>query len=518
MPTSDLANPTRPSDGLSWPRTPGRAPAQRRGAALMMSMLVLLVLILIVWQIGIGSRTTYQVARNDVSLTSMDLAIESALLEVFEQLKADAEADAQSGQGGAAAGPVIGADLGGDPQEEEGAPQAPPADSRRDEWARPQRTEINEIPLRILIQDEHSKINVYGMLTENDDEAEKAFTRVARVIDLFREGTSEDIEDYDAEEMAEIIRDWLYRREEIDVPRPRLSTDRDEEPDQSRFIDLRELVAIEPFNERHFRDYRDEEGNIVHSLTSYLTCLSSLQSFADYQESLEEEGVETEETNNDVAATTAEGQGVGGSFNSVEGANAEADPASQGGVADSANSGAQVAGYVNLNTAPPVVLKSLFDNADVDPRFWDDVIDYRNEEDEEAEDPDAEPVLDEFGEEIVLRRYFSDVEQLTELDGWADLEPTFQADVARHVGTTSDVFTIYVTARRSTSNRGEQNVALSREEQEELEELGSQLTRTVACTVWRRSSEDGTELVPVRRWEVLDYWPYEILDFPGEER
>ena len=48
--------------------------------------------------------------------------------------------------------------------EEEGTPQAPPADSRRDEWARPQRTEINDIPLRILIQDEHSKVNVYGML------------------------------------------------------------------------------------------------------------------------------------------------------------------------------------------------------------------------------------------------------------------------------------------------------------------------------------------------------------------
>ncbi len=482
----------------------------------MMSMLVLLVLILIVWQIGIGSRTTYQVARNDVSLTTMDLAIESALLEVFEQLKADAEADAQSGQGGAAAGPLAGVDPGA--TEEDAAPQAPPADSRRDEWARPQRTEINEIPMRILIQDEHSKINVYGMLTENDDEAEKAFARVARVIDLFREGTTEDIEDYDAEAMAEIIRDWLYRREEVDGPRPRLSTDRDDEPDQSMFIDLRELVAIEPFNERHFRDYRDEEGNIVHSLTSYLTCLSSLQSFSEYQDSLEEEGVETEGTNTDQVAG-AEAQGAGGaSFNSVEGGNAQADPANQVGVADSANSGAQVDGYINLNTAPPVVLKSLFDNADVDPRFWDDVIEYRNEEDEEAEDPDAEPLLDEFGEEIVLRRYFSEVEQLTELDSWADLEPTFQADVARHVGTTSDVFTIYVTARRSTSNRGEQNVALSREEQEELEELGSQLTRTVACTVWRRSSEDGTELVPVRRWEVLDYWPYEILDFPGEER
>lgn len=517
MPNLAQVNSARESAGLVRPRTARSAAGQRRGAALMMSMLVLLVLILIVWQIGIGSRTTYQVARNDVSLTSMDLAIESALLEVFEQLKADSEADAQSGQG-AAAGPVIGADPGGATQED-GPPPAPPADSRRDEWARPQRTEINEIPLRILIQDEHSKINVYGMLTENDDEAEKAFTRVVRVIDLFREGTTEDIEDYDAEGMAEIIRDWLYRREDIDVPRPRLSTDRDEEPDQSRFIDLRELVAIEPFNERHFRDYRDEEGNIVHSLTSYLTCLSSLQSFSDYQDSLEEEGGEKADDGEDEAVTAGEGQSSGSAtMMSVEGASGQVDPSSQAGVADSANSGAQVAGYVNLNTAPPVVLKSLFDNADVDPRFWDDVIDYRNEEDEEAEDPDAEPVLDEFGVEIVLRRYFSDVEQLTELDGWADLEPTFQADVARHVGTTSDVFTIYVTARRSTSNRGDQNIALSREEQEELEELGSQLTRTVACTVWRRSSEDGTEVIPVRRWEVLDYWPYEILDFPGEER
>ena len=68
---------------------PSQSAPSRRGAALMMSMLVMMVLVLVVWQIGIGTRTQYQVSRNDVSLTQMDLAIESALLEVFEQLKAD---------------------------------------------------------------------------------------------------------------------------------------------------------------------------------------------------------------------------------------------------------------------------------------------------------------------------------------------------------------------------------------------------------------------------------------------
>jgi uncharacterized membrane protein YgcG len=72
----------------------------RRGAALLLSLIVLFVLVAIVFQISIGTGTDARVARNDVGLSTMDLACESALLEVAEMLKADAPAGGEEGGAG----------------------------------------------------------------------------------------------------------------------------------------------------------------------------------------------------------------------------------------------------------------------------------------------------------------------------------------------------------------------------------------------------------------------------------
>jgi hypothetical protein len=179
-----------------------------------------------------------------------------------------------------------------------------------------------------------------------------------------------------------------------------------------------------------------------------------------------------------------------------------------------------VLGAINLNTAPPVVLKALFDDRYVPSKFWDEVIEYRNEEVQpEQGEEEQEPVLDEYGEEILERQIFTNIDQLLELDSWYQLTPEAQADVARMVGVTSDVFSVYVTARRATGRGADQEgLGLSREDQEKFEQSGLNLTRTVRCTVWRRATEEGVEIVPIERWEGLDYRPYEIVDFPDEER
>jgi hypothetical protein len=39
----------------------------------------------------------------------------------------------------------------------------------------------------------------------------------------------------------------------------------------------------------------------------------------------------------------------------------------------------------------------------------------------------------------------------------------------------------------------------------------------VRCVVWRRQGADGWEVVPLERWEVLDYMPYEVKDFPDDD-
>jgi hypothetical protein len=42
--------------------------------------------------------------------------------------------------------------------------------------------------------------------------------------------------------------------------------------------------------------------------------------------------------------------------------------------------------------------------------------------------------------------------------------------------------------------------------------------RTVRSVIWRKADGDKTTIVPLVRWEVLDYTPFEVLDFPVEGR
>src|SRR3954471_21920609 len=118
------------------------AAPERRGAALLLSLLILLVLVAIVIQLNVSTGTDARMARNDVTLTAMDLAIESAMLQELETLKSDAEADASGG-----ASPTGGAPTNGGANQPAGSPTGPGAggpaaqpaasDSRRDEWATP---------------------------------------------------------------------------------------------------------------------------------------------------------------------------------------------------------------------------------------------------------------------------------------------------------------------------------------------------------------------------------------------
>ena len=77
----------------------------------------------------------------------------------------------------------------------------------------------------------------------------------------------------------------------------------------------------------------------------------------------------------------------------------------------------------------------------------------------------------------------------------------------------SSVFSIFITARiRTGADTGEDPFAPQREE----EQTGT-LVRTVRTVLWRRSG-DEVELVPIVRWEDIDYVPYEVKDYPDEDR
>jgi len=521
------------------PYLPSPGSRSRSGAALLLSLLILLVLVAIVIQINVTTGTDARVARNDVGLTTMDLAVESALLQVEDQLLTDAGAAGAAAAGaegaaGAAAG-AAGAAPGGAPAAPGGAQeQAAATDSRQDEWARPQRTSINDIKLRVLVQDEDSKINVLNMLNPDEKEAEAAFDRVVRCLDLCRAGTRADIDTRTAEAMARAMLDSMTHRKDSKIPRPDLLSDDPAEEDLSLPRSLKEFSLVPPFDESHFRDFRDEDGEIVHSIGSFLTVWSSLATVGDVARTSGAAGA---------AGAGAANAGTGGNGNaSPNGANGntQGNGANTNGGAGGASGGAggaaaaggaggstrlETGGYaVNVNTAPVAVLKALFDDRDLPPRFWDRLVEYRNLEEEKADEESAsaeevEPPLDEFGEEILERRIFDNLAELSEVEGFTDLPAEVQAKLNQLLTVESRVFSIFVIARRSTAAEGDMSDSFgSREEMEASEQSGNSLLRVVRCVVWRHKQDDEFEIVPIVRWEVLDYVPFEVQDYPDEDR
>lgn len=496
----------------------------------MLSLLVLLVLVLIVFQISIATGTNARVARNDVGLTLMDLAIESAFLEMGRQLIEDAEAS--SGQGGP------GAPGGGPPPELSGASADPgaapggpgggggPTDSKNDPWASPDRSDINEVPLWVLVQDEDSKLNILGMLAPDEVEAELCFERVVRILDLCREGTDEDIDLGEAEDMAEAMRDHMRRRRDSTDWRPDLLTDDENNLDMGLPLSLREFVILEPFQRQHFMDYRDEDGNIVHSIEAFLTIWTSVGTLQDLQDGPGGEGEPGSPGTDDPGPGDPDGQGApgqqgdGGLPGSQGDGGAQQDP--QGALPSGPGTGPAAGGEpgiaVNINTAPKAVLAGLLDDRDVPIRFWDAVIEYRNEPQEEDDQLDEDEYeKDDRGNPIVPRQFFESLDTLQQIDGWDSIEPEQQQRLRQLLTVQSHSFSIYVVARRSIGDSEGDNFWEPRTIEQDIEEARA-LVRASRSIVWRREGDDGYELVPLQRWEELGYVPYEVLDFPEEDR
>ncbi len=151
--------------------------------------------------------------------------------------------------------------------------------------------------------------------------------------------------------------------------------------------------------------------------------------------------------------------------------------------------------------------------------FWDDIVEYRNEPSEESEDLDPDDIpLDEFGEEQVANQFFESFEQLGEIDAWDGLLDEVKDDLNGILKVESSVFSIYVTARRLTGQE-EIDTRANPEEVELQEEASPGLVRTVRSVVWRRAGDNGeASIIPLLRWEVLNYVPREVYDYPDERR
>lgn len=544
-----------------------RARAEKRGVALLLALLLLVVLIAITIQISVTTGTDARIARNDLTLSIMDMSIESALLQVDETLKTDGQSEGEGSTGGA---PATGDPASGATPPPSGAPgaaggegESEATDSQRDEWHEPQRTTINDIQLRIFVQDEDSKYNVLNMLAPDEKEAQAAYDRVVRILDFCREGSREfDIDPRVADEMAKTMLEHMRRRKESKVPRPQLLSDV-EDADEGLPQSLEEFGALRPFEEHHFRDFRDRDGEVVHSIGSFLTVWTSLGLAADLPQAAKSgasgsgaAGAGAAGTGGNNAGTSGSGSssrdragsggqggtggtsggagGTGGTGGSGAGGSGGAGQnqgqGQAGGAAGTGSSGATTSGgyAVNVNTAPAAVLKALFDDREVHPRFFDKVIEYRNLEEEEEEGEksdvekaaeDEEPELDEYGQEKIDRRIFDTLGELAEVEGFKDLPAEQQNKINQLLTTKSNVFTIFVVARKSTSVQGDMDAALSPAELRRKEEsAGDGLVRVVRSVVWRHTVDEEIVLTPIVRWEVIDYVPFEILDFPPDDR
>ncbi len=474
---------------------PKTADPDKRGAALLLSFMVLVVIVTIVTQIAIGTMTDARVARNDLTLAKMDLAIDSAMMQTRIQLRDDGQADAEASEDeGGGAGPAIPdvGDLASEGEDGAGGDEEPAADKRADFPV--ERTEFNDVKLRILVQDEDSKFNVLNMVLEDEERAEEGFQIVVRVLDLFREGTEFDVPLTEAQEIADAMRRYMLERDLQILPKPLLLSD-DPENDRLGFpLGMREFLAHEDVPEILFSDFRDENDVIVHSIESFLTVWSAMETNT---------GGPAEPSatpSNDEGAIGSDGPGAGGS----------SDSGATGGFA------------VNINTAPPVVLKALFDSRDVHPSFWDEVIEFRNLEDEEAmEDEDGrrrEPIYDEYGEEVLELQFFGSLDDLDEIRGWGDFDGETKERIQERLTTTSNTFSIIVTARRPTGSEEEELSSLDARDAARREESLPSLRRTVRQIVWRHTVEEEVVVTPVFPWEVLPSSPYEVLDYPDEDR
>ncbi len=431
---------------------------EQRGAALLITFLVLIVVLMIVYQVNRITASEQIEASRSLVLTKMDYAIDAAFLQVEQDLLADSqsEEEEEGGEGDPQGDPAA-AIAGAGGEEGEGGGEGPtgPVDSFNDEWATIQSTSIGEQDLSVYVIDEDRKFNILGMLAEDVEEAQEAELIVARILDSCRNGTRVDIQSGTAEDMARAMKSFLEDRIGGTFPSPNHLAD----PDGGAIMPLsmREFVAIEPFSAHHFQDYLDEDGNRVHAIDCFLTVYSS-------------PAIGPEEES-------------------------------------------QLGYTINVNTAPLPVLAGLFDPSLVDPSLWREIIEHRNEEQESEEGAqDEEPQLDEFGEPMIATKEFQATTDLESLPTMEGLDPETRDLVMARFKVDSQVFSITITARESTlMDQGMDPHDMSREERELAERAGTDLVRTVRRVLWRQGGEEaGTHILAL--WDVLDHAPLELLD------
>jgi len=444
----------------------------QRGAVLILTMLVLLVLVAVVTQIWVSADVDKQIANYEQSR----FPIRQAALGAFMQAKSILLQDLE-GSGGSGGLPSEGSEGQESPGGEnpltgpggEGNPLGDPSgggsenyDSIVDTWARSCESLpfASNVEVITLIRDEDAKLNILSIVSEDETLANASKERLVRLIDLCREGTKGDLSSGTAHEIVDALCNWMTGDREADrFPFPLLKNgpkDLDESELEYEQIDfpltVEEFVLCPEITNEILFGYIDDEARVP-GLIEFITVYSNLiMDDIRAKDENSETGSDPEggTGGDEMDATPGEGK---------SGSEAEAE------TVETNN------GLVNVNTASNPVLKSLLEESKLSYSIIDQIDEFRqkaieawedreeqaadwgDEENTGSEGASGEYNYDEDNEDFIFKtseEVFDRVEKYFETTFSAEIKD--KEEFTSLLAVVSNVFTIYIKVKTAEGN------------------------------------------------------------------
>ena len=505
------------------PRRPAvSADPARRGVVLILTLFVILITYALVAQLTLGTSVASQTTRNAALRIQMRAACTSAAQQILDTLSEDASgglagaAEELAGAGGGFGGLGGEQPAGGEEGEEGAGEEGNDADSFEDAWARTMRIVLGEVEILAFVQDENGKFNLLTMLSEDEEQARLARDRCQNILDRLRTDFDDDLDRSEAGQVRDEILAWLEGRDrDEDYPRPPRYSD-PEEGDYALPSSLEELMILERVGPELYYDQVRDDDRYAPGLESVFTVLTSIDFAVPEAGELDEEEGEEGAEGGDPAGAAAQAAAA------AQGAMGGEDPTGEeevaapvtGGLLGAAEGDPPLGVKINLNTAPRPVLEGLLLDGPFPRDLAEEVLEYRNEVDEEAleeresEEYDAELAELErsfYGEEEPEPKLiFASLEDLDKLEGFAAMESTLQQEFRDTFDVKSDIYSVHLFARVPP---------VDWMQEERYQEAPGPVLRLRAI-FWRRNTDDGVKFIPVLPWHEVPFMRWRLPDFP----
>lgn len=515
--------------------TTRRQASQDQGVILILTLFVLFLVIALVTQLSLGAQVAHTATVNRAVETRMQMAAVSAAEEVLTMLKDDGSGAGSSGLSSALAGPTAfpgmdGSNMGdagfpgtgeqGDPsaegEEGEEEADASQSDSFEDAWARPMRLSMGDLEITTFVQDENGKFNILALISGTPKDQEQAFERTVRILDNMRDEFDDDLQEFEARTMVENIRRYMETdSRSIDLPLMPRNSLADDDLD-ARLQSLEELLLVEGITPELYYDQLRDREQIAPGLETVFTIWTMPEYDPQAPSGSLGEGTSGENTEqaeglgNAAAPTGADSSDPLNPNRIVEG---------EGGLEGALDGDPPIGPLINLNTAPPAVLYGMLPTTRLAPVKITNLLEWRNETDEEAlaeqDSADVDPQEMELRESVYgvdepePKNFLKSLEELAEIDGFQaeQLDAEQQQELQTLFGVQSDVFRVCIYLRQSGQGEWEPE----RRYQEEPVR-----TLRLEATVWRRMAGEEVKILFLEPWHEVPYTRWRIPDFQDD--